>query len=58
MEHWVFVEESIVIAGFTFYWITQKVAEVWAEPDPEPETEAGDRVLTSRPPRRHDILGG
>lgn len=41
MEHWVFVEESIVIGGFTFFWVTQKVAEVWAEPAPE----TTDRVL-------------
>ncbi|MET9023297.1 hypothetical protein ABZV93_25325 [Actinopolymorpha sp. NPDC004070] len=40
MEHWVFVEESIVIGGFTIFWITQKVAEVWVGPEPDPESGA------------------
>ncbi|MGW0229373.1 hypothetical protein ACWDWO_13735 [Actinopolymorpha singaporensis] len=44
MEHWIFVEESVVILGFTFFWITQRVAEVWAEP--EADAEPTDRVLT------------
>ncbi|MFD2078150.1 hypothetical protein SAMN05421678_1383 [Actinopolymorpha cephalotaxi] len=42
MEHWIFVEESIVIGGFTLYWITQKAVEVWAGPADEPT----ERVLT------------
>ncbi len=42
MEHWVFVEESIVIGGFVLFWITQKVAEVWGEPAAAEPTE---RVL-------------
>lgn len=47
MEHWVFVEESIVIGGFTLFWITQKVAEVWTGPEvgSDAGTEATDRVL-------------
>ncbi|MFD2081235.1 hypothetical protein SAMN05421678_10479 [Actinopolymorpha cephalotaxi] len=52
MEHWIFVEESIVIGGFTFFWVTQKVAEVWAEPAAPEPTEPTGPTEPPEPPER------